>query len=68
MLFRSKPGEADAVITIGKFKEPKTPEEEAMRTINVPKNKLPGGGVHQLESERHGQYIVNINATHARYE
>ena len=63
-----KPGEADAVITIGKFKEPKTPEEEAMRTINVPKNKLPGGGVHQLESERHGQYIVNINATHARYE
>ena len=32
-----KPGEADAVITIGKYKEPKSEEEEKIRTINVPK-------------------------------
>lgn len=63
-----KPGEADAVITIGKFKEPKSPEEALARTINVPKNKLPGGGAHQIESERHGQYIVSIDPLRARYE
>jgi replicative DNA helicase len=63
-----KPGEADAVITIGKYKEPKSPEEEMIRTINVPKNKLPGGGAHQVESERHGQYLVTIDPVRARYE
>jgi len=63
-----KPGEADAVLTIGKFKEPKTPEEEMLRTINVPKNKLPGGGTKQMESERHGQYLVTIDPIRARYE
>lgn len=63
-----KPGEADAVVTIGKFKEPKSPEEEMLRTINVPKNKLPGGGLKQVESERHGQYIVNIDPIRARFE
>jgi hypothetical protein len=63
-----KPGEADAVVTIGKYKEPKGPEEEMLRTINIPKNKLPGGGPHQEESERHGQYLVTINPTHARFE
>jgi replicative DNA helicase len=63
-----KPGEADVVITIGKYKEPKSPEEEMIRTINVPKNKLPGGGSKQMESERHGQYLVTIDPIRARYE
>ena len=63
-----KPGEADAVVTIGKFKEPKSPEEEFVRTINVPKNKLPGGGSKQVEAERHGQYLVTIDPLRARYE
>jgi replicative DNA helicase len=63
-----KPGEADAVLTIGKYKEPKSPEEEMIRTINVPKNKLPGGGTKQMESERHGQYLVTIDPIRARYE
>ena len=63
-----KPGEADVVLTIGKYKEPKSPEEEMLRTINVPKNKLPGGGGKQIESERHGQYIVTIDPIRARYE
>ena len=62
-----KPGEADAVITIGKYKEPKTEEEALLRTINVPKNKLPGGGAKQVESERHGQYMVTIDPLRARY-
>jgi len=63
-----KPGEADAVITLGKYKEPKNPEEEMIRTINVPKNKLPGGGPKQTESERHGQYLVTIDPVRARFE
>lgn len=63
-----KPGEADAVITLGKYKEPKNPEEEMIRTINIPKNKLPGGGPKQTEAERHGQYLVTIDPTHARFE
>ena len=63
-----KPGEADVVITLGKYKEPKTPEEEIIRTLNVPKNKLPGGGTKQMESERHGQYLVTIDPIRARFE
>ena len=63
-----KPGEADVVITIGKYKEPKSPEEEMIRTINVPKNKLPGGGPKHMESERHGQFLVTIDPIRARYE
>lgn len=63
-----KPGEADVVITLGKYKEPKNPEEEMIRTINVPKNKLPGGGAKQMESERHGQYLVTIDPIRARFE
>jgi len=63
-----KPGEADAVITLGKYKDPKSPEEEMIRTINVPKNKLPGGGVKQVELERHGQYLVTIDPIRARFE
>jgi replicative DNA helicase len=63
-----KPGEADAVVTIGKYREPKTPEEEMIRTINIPKNKMAGNGPKSVESERHGQYLVTINPTHARFE
>jgi len=63
-----KPGEADAVVTLGKFKEPKNHEEEMLRTINVPKNKLPGGGTKQVEAERHGQYMVTIDSLRARFE
>jgi len=63
-----KPGEADAVITIGKYKTPATDEEEFIRTINIPKNKLPGGGPKSVESERHGKYLVTIDPTRARYE
>ena len=63
-----KPGEADAIITIGKYQTPTTPEEHILRTINIPKNKLPGGGKYQIDSERHGQYIVKIDARRARYE
>lgn len=63
-----KPGEADAVVTLGKYKDPKTPEEEMLRTINVPKNKLSGNGPRSVEAERHGQYLVNIDPIHARFE
>mgnify|MGYP003351972642 CR=1 FL=1 len=63
-----KPGEADAIIMIGKYKEPKTEEEALIRTINIPKNKLPGGGAKKIESERHGQYLVTIDPLRARYE
>ena len=63
-----KPGEADAIITIGKYQTPSTPEETLLRTINIPKNKLPGGGKYQVEGERHGQYMVKIDALRARYE
>jgi replicative DNA helicase len=63
-----KPGEADVVITIGKYKDPKSPEEEMIRTINVPKNKLPGGGSKQMECDRHGQFLVTIDPIRARYE
>lgn len=63
-----KPGEADAIITIGKYQNPTTPEEEYLRTINIPKNKLPGGGKYQVEAERHGHYMVKIDPLRARYE
>jgi len=62
-----KPGEADVVLTIGKYKEPKNPEEEMIRTINVPKNKLPGGGAKHVESDRHGQFLVTIDPIRARF-
>ena len=63
-----KPGEADVVLTIGKYKEPKNTEEEMIRTINVPKNKLPGGGPKHVESDRHGQFLVTIDPIRARFE
>jgi replicative DNA helicase len=63
-----KPGEADVVLTIGKYKEPKSTEEEMIRTINVPKNKLPGGGPKHVESDRHGQFLVTIDPIRARFE
>lgn len=62
-----KPGEADAVVTIGKFKEPKNLEEEMTRTINIPKNKMTGGPK-SVEADRHGQYLVKIIPTKARFE
>lgn len=63
-----KPGEADAVITIGKLQTPLSPEDEAVRTIHVPKNKLAGGGKYFNEVERHGKHIVKIDTLRARYE
>ena len=63
-----KPGEADAIVTIGKWATPVSEDEEKSRTIHVPKNKLPGGGKHQLEAERHGKYIVRIDSLRARFE
>jgi KaiC/GvpD/RAD55 family RecA-like ATPase len=63
-----KPGEADAIITIGKYQHPATADEELIRTINVPKNKLPGGGKYQMESERHGKYVCKIDTLRSRYE
>jgi len=63
-----KQGEADVILTIGKYQSPSTPEEELVRTINVPKNKLPGGGKHYVPSERHGKYLVKLDANRGRYE
>ena len=63
-----KPGEADAILTLGKYKEPSNAEEEFIRTLNVPKNKLPGGGPKQDESKRHGQFMITIHPTYARFE
>ena len=63
-----KQGEADAIITIGKYQAPANPEEEMCRTINVPKNKLPGGGKYYVQAERHGRYMVKIDPLRARYE
>jgi hypothetical protein len=63
-----KPGEADAIITIGKYRAPATPSDEAKRTINIPKNKLTGGGLYWKEEARHGKFIVTIDPMRARYE
>ena len=58
-----KPGEADAIITIGKSVEPGM---EMKRGIYVPKNKL-HGGPRSLEKERHGKWEVEIRPEIARY-
>jgi replicative DNA helicase len=58
-----KPGEADAIITIGK-----DPTLEYARFINVPKNKLDGGGPVFDEAQRHGQWEVKIHPAIAQYE
>lgn len=58
-----KPGEADAIITIGKSADPKMEYE---RYINVPKNKL-FGGPRSDEALRHGKFVVDIDPTIARY-
>ena len=63
-----KPGEADVIITIGKYQKPANPDEEMIRTVNIPKNKLPGGGKYFVEGERHGKYMVKIDTLRARYE
>jgi len=59
-----KPGEADAIITIGKSPDPKDADK---RYIHVPKNKLFGGSM-SVEADRHGYWEVVINAPIARYE
>jgi replicative DNA helicase len=58
-----KPGEADAIITIGKSDDPGM---ENHRFIHVPKNKL-FGGPRSLEKERHGYWEVEIKPEIARY-
>jgi replicative DNA helicase len=59
-----KPGEADAIITIGKGEGA---AEVNKRYIHVPKNKL-FGGPRSDEKERHGYWEVEINPAIARYE
>lgn len=59
-----KPGEADAIITIGKDSDPAKPYT---RYIHVPKNKL-FGGPRTEEKERHGYWEVEIKPDIARYE
>jgi len=59
-----KPGEADAIITIGKSDELTLRDK---RYIHVPKNKL-FGGPRTEEKERHGFWEVEIRPDIARYE
>ena len=61
-----KPGEADAIITIGKATDP-LPGEEHQRSINIPKNKMTGLGPYHKEELRHGQAIVMIDPLRGRY-
>jgi replicative DNA helicase len=58
-----KPGEADAIITIGKDSDPKL---DLKRYIHIPKNKL-HGGPRSNEAERHGYWEVEIKPEVARY-
>jgi replicative DNA helicase len=60
-----KPGEADAIITIGK--KDNDPTKLYERYIHVPKNKLFGGGPMFDEKERHGFWTVSIEPQYARY-
>lgn len=59
-----KPGELDAIITIGRTTEK---GKESQRYIHIPKNKL-FGGLRSQESERHGYWEVTIKPEIARYE
>ena len=59
-----KPGEADAIITIGKSIDKTLPNK---RYLHVPKNKLFGGKTSD-EMQRHGYWEVEIVPTIARYE
>lgn len=59
-----KPGEADAIITIGKDSDKSRPNA---RYLHVPKNKLFGGPMSD-EAHRHGYWEVSIEPTIARYE
>lgn len=61
-----KPGEVDAIVTVGKALEPK-PGEMFQRSINIPKNKLAGRGPYHKEDMRHGQAIVTIDPLRGRY-
>ena len=58
----AKQKEADGIIMIGKDME-----NEYLRYISVPKNKL-AGGVNSDEEYRHGKFEVLIDPTRARYE
>lgn len=59
-----KPGEPDAIITIGKSNDP---TEEYNRYIHLPKNKL-HGGPRSEEVHRHGYFEVEIVPAIARYK
>lgn len=59
-----KPGEADAIITIGKAAGPSMDKQ---RFLHVPKNKLFGGPMSD-ETHRHGYWEVAIKPEVARYE
>jgi replicative DNA helicase len=61
-----KPGEVDAIVTVGKAMEPKA-GEMFQRSINIPKNKLAGRGPYHREDMRHGQAIVTIDPLRGRY-
>lgn len=58
-----KPGEADAIITIGKSNDPALRNK---RYVHICKNKLFGGPLTE-EKERHGYWEVEIEPTIARY-
>lgn len=60
-----KPGEADAIIGIGKTDEV---VDVNARFIHVMKNKLFGGGPLFDEAQRHGKWEVVIKPEFARYE
>ena len=61
-----KPGEVDAIVTVGKAVDPR-PGEADQRSVNVPKNKMAGRGPHHKEEMRHGQAIVQIDPLRGRY-
>ena len=63
----AKQAEADAIITIGRKDPGIDPEEENIRYIHTPKNKLPGGE-RSLESERYGRWTVQLEREIGRYK
>lgn len=60
-----KPGELDLLVTIGKITD--DPNQDLIRYIHLPKNKLHGGPKSD-ERFRHGYFEVKINPPIARYE
>lgn len=63
-----KPGEADAIITIGRDDVAPGSPTYYQRFINVPKNKMDGGPAPFDELQRHGRWEVTILPEIARYE